>query len=200
MAIPKLSTLSKKTQEVVQMILFENFSLDWPTLVKYSCSRIKEDLKAAGGDDVSTYHPNLASLYNCYLNGKILDSNSEILNEIWRVLFSKEYKNMQMKKLEKEIDMSDVQTIPYDCVQRVFQPYGMVICLDKSCSLRVQPWVPDQIGKRYYSKASQAKAVFKVRMLDRWRISLDDTNRAIEILKEKNPDRADCLKVDLTKC
>lgn len=200
MAIPELSTLSEKTQEVVKMIFFENFSVDWPMLVKHSRSRMKEDLNAVGGTDVATYHPNLASLFNYYLKGKVLDPNSEILNEIWRVLFSKEYKRMQMKKLEKEIDMSDVQTVPYDSIVRVFQPYGMVICLPKSGSLRVQPWVPDQFGKRYYSRASQAKAVFKVRMLNKWQISLDDAHRALEILKEKNPSRADCLKIDLTKC
>ena len=109
-------------------------------------------------------------------------------------------KHIQMKKLEKEIDMSDVQTIPYDSIHSVFMPYGMAICLEKSNTIRIQPWVPDQIGQRYYNRASQAKAIFKLRMLNRWQISLDDANRALEIMKEKNPNRADCLKVDLTKC
>jgi hypothetical protein len=104
------------------------------------------------------------------------------------------------KKLEKEIDMSDVQTIPYDSIHSVFMPYGMAICLEKSNTIRIQPWVPDQIGQRYYNRASQAKAIFKLRMLNRWQISLDDANRALEIMKEKNPNRADCLKIDLTKC
>jgi len=200
MAIPELSTLSEKTQKVVKMILFENFSLDWPMIVKHSRKHMREDLKAVGGDDASTYHPNLAALFNHYLKEKVLETNSEILNELWRVLFYKDYKRMQMKKLEKEIDMLDVQTIPYPRIHDIFMPYGMVICLEKSNTLRIQPWVPDKIGDRYYSRASQAKAIFKVRMLDKWRISLDDTNRALEILKEKNPNRADCLKVDLTKC
>ena len=200
MAIPELSTLSKKTQEVVNMIFFENFSVNWPMLVKHSRSRMKEDLNAVGGNDAATYHPNLASLFNYYLKGKVLEPNSDILNEIWRVLFSKDYKRMQMKKLEKEIDMSDVQTIPYSSVHSILMPYGMAVCLEKSNTIRVQPWVPNKIGERYYSRASQAKAVFKVRMLNKWLISLDDINRALEILKEKNPDRADCLKVDLTKC
>lgn len=200
MAIPELSTFSKKTQDVVNMIFFENFSVNWPMLVKHSRNRMKADLNAVGGNDVATYHPNLAALFNYYLKGKVLEANSEVLNEIWRVLFSKEYKRIQMKKLEKEIDMSDTQTIPYDSIQRVFQPYGMVICLEKSNTLRVQPWVPNKIGERYYSRASQAKAIFKVRMLNKWKISLDDAHRALVLLKEKNPDRADCLKMDLTKC
>ena len=54
MAIPELSTLSKKTQEVVNMIFFENFSVNWPMLVKHSRSRMKEDLNAVGGNDVAT--------------------------------------------------------------------------------------------------------------------------------------------------
>ena len=200
MAIPELSTFSEKTQKIVNKIFFKNFSVDWPMLVKHSRSRMKEDLKAVCGNDAATYHPNLAALFNYYLKGEVLESNSDVLNEIWRVLFSKEYKRMQMKKLEMEIDMSDVQTIPYDSIQRVFQPYGMVICLEKSNTFRVQPWVQDKIGERYYSRASQAKAIFKIRMLDRWRISLDDAHRALVILQEKNPSRADCLKIDLTKC
>ena len=200
MAIPELSTFSEKTQKIVNRIFFENFSVDWPMLVKHSRSRMKEDLKAVCGNDAATYHPNLAALFNYYLKGKVLESNSDVLNEIWRMLFSKEYKKMQMKKLEMEIDMSDTQTIPYDSIQRVFQPYGMVICLEKSNTLRVQPWVPDKIGERYYSRASQAKAIFKVRMLNKWQISLDDAHRALVLLQEKNPDRADCLKIDLTKC
>lgn len=200
MAIPKLEQFSEKAQELVKKMMFEHFLLTWPELVKQARQRMREDLKAVGGDSPESYHPNLAGLFNCYLNGIVLKSNSEILNEFWRMLFYKEYKRMQMKKLEMEIDMSDVQTIPYDSILRVFQPYGMVICLEKTNTLRVQPWVPDKFGERYYSRASQAKAVFKVRMLDRWRISLDDAHRALEILKEKNPNRAECLKVDLTKC
>lgn len=200
MAIPELSQFSEKAQELVKKMMFEHFSLTWPNFVKQARSRMREDLKAAGGDSPETYHPNLASLFNYYLNSISLTAESEILNEFWRVLFSKEYNRMQMKKLEREIDMSDVQTIPYDSIVRVLQPYGMVICLDKSCTLRVQPWVPDQFGKRYYSRASQAKAIFKVRMLNKWQISLDDAHRALEILKEKNPSRADCLKIELTKC
>lgn len=200
MAIPELKQFSEKAQELVNKMMFEYFSLTWPDLVKQARHRMREDLKAAGGDSPEKYHPNLASLFNFYLNGIRLTAESEILNEFWRMLFSKEYKKMQMKKLEMEIDLSDVQTIPYDSIQRVFQPYGMAICLEKSNTIRVQPWVPNKIGERYYSRASQAKAVFKVRMLDRWRISLDDAHRALEILKEKNPGRADCLKVDLTKC
>lgn len=200
MAIPELKQFSEKAQELVNKMMFEYFSLTWPDLVKQARHRMREDLKAAGGDSPEKYHPNLAGLFNFYLNGIRLTAESEILNEFWRMLFSKEYKKMQMKKLEMEIDLSDVQTIPYDSIQRVFQPYGMAICLEKSNTIRVQPWVPNKIGERYYSRASQAKAVFKVRMLDRWRISLDDAHRALEILKEKNPGRADCLKVDLTKC
>lgn len=200
MAIPELSTFSKTTQDVVRMIFFENFSVNWPMLVKHSRNRMKEDLNAVGGNDVATYHPNLAALFNYYLKGKVLEANSEVLNEIWQVLFSKEYKRIQMKKLEREIDMSDTQTIPYDSIQRVFQPYGMAICLEKSNTLRIQPWVPDKFGERYYSRASQAKAIFKVRMLSKWQISLDDAHRALVILQEKNPCRADCLKIDLTKC
>ena len=200
MAIPELNKFSEKAQELVNKMMFEHFSLTWPDLVKQARHRMRKDLKAAGGDSPEKYHPNLASLFNFYLNRIQLTAESEILNEFWRMLFSKEYKKMQMKKLEMEIDLSDVQTIPYHRLHDVFWPYGMVICLEKSNTLRIQPWVTDKIGKRYYSRASQAKAAFKVRMLDRWRISLDDTNRALEILKEKNPDRADCLKVDLTKC
>lgn len=200
MAIPKLEQFSEKAQELVNKMMFEHFALTWPDIVKQARHRMREDLKAAGGDDVTTYHPNLAGLFNFYLNGVHLTAESEILNEFWRMLFSKEYNKIQMKKLEMEIDLSDVQTIPYDSIQRVFQPYGMVICLEKSNTLRVQPWVPGKFGERYYSRVSQAKAIFKIRMLDRWRISLDEAHRALEILKEKNPDRADCLKIDLTKC
>lgn len=200
MAIPELNKFSEKAQELVNKMMFEHFLLTWPELVKQARHRMREDLKAVGGESPENYHPNLAGLFNFYLNGIRVNANSEILNEFWRMLFSKEYKKMQMKKLEMEIDMSDVHTIPYHRIHDIFMPYGMVICLEKSNTLRVQPWVPDKFGERYYSRASQAKAVFKVRMLDRWRISLDDTNRAIEILKEKNPNRADCLKVDLTKC
>lgn len=200
MAIPKLEQFSEKAQELVNKMMFEHFSLTWPDIVKQARHRMREDLKAVGGESPEKYHPNLAGLFNFYLNGIRLTAESEILNEFWRMLFSKEYKKMQMKKLEMEIDLSDVQTIPYHRIHDVFMPYGMVICLEKSNTLRIQPWVPDKIGDRYYSRASQAKAIFKVRMLDRWRISLDDTNRALEILKEKNPVRADCLKVDLTKC
>ena len=200
MAIPKLEQFSEKAQELVNKMMFEHFALTWPDLVKQARHRMREDLKAAGGDSPESYHPNLAGLFNFYLNGIRLTAESEILNEFWRMLFSKEYKKMQMKKLEMEIDMSDVQTIPYDSIQRVFQPYGMVICLEKSNTLRVQPWVPDQFGKRYYSRASQAKAIFKIRMLNRWQISLDEAHRALVILQEKNPSRADCLKIDLTKC
>ena len=200
MAIPELNKFSEKAQELVNKMMFEHFSLTWPDLVRQARQRMREDLKAVGGDSPENYHPNLAGLFNYYLNGIRLKSNSEILNEFWRMLFSKEYKRMQMKKLEMEIDMSDVQTIPYDSILRVFQPYGMVICLEKTNTLRVQPWVPDKIGERYYSRASQAKAIFKVRMLNRWQISLDDAHRALVILQEKNPDRADCLKIDLTKC
>ena len=200
MAIPELSTFSEKAQELVSKMMFERFSLTWPDLVKQARQRMREDLKAVGGESPEKYHPNLAGLFNFYLNGIQLRAESVILNEFWRMLFSKEYKKMQMKKLEMEIDMSDTQTIPYDSIQRVFQPYGMVICLEKSNTLRVQPWVPDKVGERYYSRASQAKAIFKIRMLSKWQISLDDAHRALEILKEKNPDRADCLKIDLTKC
>lgn len=200
MAIPELNKFSEKAQELVNKMMFEHFALTWPELVKQARHRMREDLKAVGSESPENYHPNLAGLFNFYLNGIRLSASSEILNEFWRMLFSKEYKKMQMKKLEMEIDLSDVQTIPYHRIHDIFMPYGMVICLEKSNTLRVQPWVPDQIGQRYYNRASQAKAIFKVKMLDRWRISLDDTNRAIEILKEKNPDRADCLKVDLTKC
>lgn len=200
MAIPELSTLSKKTQDVVKMIMFENFSVDWPMLVKHSRSRMKEDLNAVGGTDVATYHPNLAALFNYYLKGKVLEANSDVLNEIWRVLFSKEYNRMQMKKLEKEIDMSDVQTVPFDSIFNVFKPYGMAICLEKSNTIRIQPWVPDKFGQRYYSRASQAKAIIKLRMLNRWHISLDDAHNALTIFTQKNPERGDCLKIDLTKC
>ncbi len=200
MAIPKLEQFSEKAQELVNKMMFEHFSLTWADLVKQARQRMREDLKAVGGESPESYHPNLAGLFNFYLNGIRLNAGSKILNEFWRMLFYKEYKRMQMKKLEMEIDMSDAQTIPYDSIQRVFQPYGMVICLEKTNTLRVQPWVPDQFGKRYYSRASQAKAIFKIRMLDRWRISLDEAHRALEILKEKNPNRADCLKIDLTKC
>ena len=200
MAIPELNKFSEKAQELVNKMMFEHFSLTWPELVKQARQRMKEDLKAVGGDSPESYHPNLAGLFNFYLNGIRLRAESDILNEFWRMLFSKEYKKMQLKKLEMEIDMSDTQTIPYHRIQQVFQPYGMVICLEKTNTLRIQPWVPDKIGDRYYARASQAKAIFKVRMLDKWRISLDDINQALEILKEKNPDRADCLKIDLTKC
>lgn len=200
MAIPELSKFSEKAQELVNKMMFEHFLLTWPDIVRQARHRMREDLKAVGGESPENYHPNLAGLFNFYLNGIRLSAGSEILNEFWRMLFSKEYKKMQMKKLEMEIDMSDTQTIPYHRIHDLFMPYGMVICLEKTNTLRLQPWVPDKIGDRYYSRASQAKAIFKVRMLDKWRISLDDTNRALEILKEKNPDRADCLKVDLTKC
>ena len=200
MTIPELNKFSEKAQELVNKMMFEHFSLNWPDLVKQARQRMREDLKAAGGESPEKYHPNLAGLFNFYLNGIRLTAESEILNEFWRMLFSKEYKKMQMKKLEMEIDMSDVQTIPYHSIHDAFMLYGMVICLEKSNTLRIQPWVPGKIGDRYYSRASQARAIFKVRMLDRWRISLDDTARALEILKEQNPGRADCLKVDLTKC
>lgn len=200
MAIPKLNQFSEKAQELVNKMMFEHFSLTWENLVKLARNRMREDLKAVGGESPERYHPNLAGMFNFYLNETRVTADSDILNEFWRVLFSAEYKKMQMKKLEKEIDMFDTQTVPYDSIQRVFQPYGMVICLEKSNTLRVQPWVPGKIGERYYSRASQAKAIFKIRMLNRWKISLDEAHRALEILKEKNPDRADCLKIDLTKC
>lgn len=200
MAIPELNQFSEKAQEIAKKMMFEYFWLTWPTLVKKARASMREDLKTAGSLSPATYHPNLAGLFNYYLNGKILNSDSEVLNEFWRMLFSKEYNRIQMKKLEKEIDMSDVQTIPYASIHSVFMPYGMAICLEKSNTIRIQPWVPDQIGQRYYNRASQAKAIFKLRMLNRWQISLDDANRALEIMKEKNPNRADCLKVDLTKC
>lgn len=200
MAIPELNQFSEKAQEIAKKMMFEYFWLTWPTLVKKARASMREDLKTAGSLSPATYHPNLAGLFNYYLNGKILNADSEVLNEFWRMLFFKEYNRIQMKKLEKEIDMSDVQTIPYDSVHSVFMPYGMAICLEKSNTIRIQPWVPDQIGQRYYNRASQAKAIFKLRMLNRWQISLDDANRALEIMKEKNPNRADCLKIDLTKC
>lgn len=200
MAIPELNKFSEKAQEIAKKMMFEYFWLTWPTLVKKARASMREDLKTAGSLSPATYHPNLAGLFNYYLNGKVLNADSEILNEFWRMLFSKEYNRIQMKKLEKEIDMSDVQTIPYDSIHSVFMPYGMAICLEKSNTIRIQPWVPDQIGKRYYNRASQAKAIFKLRMLNRWQISLDDAHRALEIMKEKNPNRADCLKIDLTKC
>ena len=200
MAIPELNQFSEKAQEIAKKMMFEYFWLTWPTLVKKARASMREDLKTAGSLSPATYHPNLAGLFNYYLNGKILNADSEVLNEFWRMLFSKEYNRIQMKKLEKEIDMSDVQTIPYDSIHSVFMPYGMAICLEKSNTIRIQPWVPDQIGQRYYNRASQAKAIFKLRMLNRWQISLDDANRALEIMKEKNPNRADCLKIDLTKC
>ena len=200
MAIPELNQFSEKAQEIVKKMMFEYFWLTWPTLVKKARASMREDLKTAGSLSPATYHPNLAGLFNYYLNGKILNADSEVLNEFWRMLFSKEYNRIQMKKLEKEIDMSDVQTIPYDSIHSVFTPYGMAICFEKSNTIRIQPWVPDQIGQRYYNRASQAKAIFKLRMLNRWQISLDDANRALEIMKEKNPNRADCLKIDLTKC
>ena len=151
MAIPKLEQFSEKAQELVNKMMFEHFSLTWPELVKQARQRMKEDLKAVGGDSPESYHPNLAGLFNFYLNGIRLRAESDILNEFWRMLFSKEYKKMQLKKLEMEIDMSDTQTIPYHRIQQVFQPYGMVICLEKSNTLRVQPWVQDKIGERYYS-------------------------------------------------
>ena len=200
MAIPELNQFSEKAQEIAKKMMFEYFWLTWPTLVKKAKASMREDLKTAGSMSPATYHPNLAGLFNYYLNGKIMKADSEVLNEFWRMLFSKEYNRIQMKKLEKEIDMSDVQTIPYDSIHSVFMPYGMAICLEKSNTIRIQPWVPDQIGQRYYNRASQAKAIFKLRMLNRWQISLDDANRALEIMKEKNPNRADCLKIDLTKC
>ena len=200
MAIPELNQFSDKAQEIAKKMMFEYFWLTWPTLVKKARASMREDLKTAGSASPATYHPNLAGLFNYYLNGKVLNADSEVLNEFWRMLFSKEYNRIQMKKLEKEIDMSDVQTIPYDSIHSVFMPYGMAICLEKSNTIRIQPWVPDQIGQRYYNRASQAKAIFKLRMLNRWQISLDDANRALEIMKEKNPNRADCLKIDLTKC
>lgn len=200
MAIPELNQFSEKAQEIAKKMMFEYFWLTWPTLVKKARASMREDLKTVGSLSPATYHPNLAGLFNYYLNGKILNADSEILNEFWRMLFSKEYNRIQIKKLEKEIDMSDVQTIPYDSIHSVFMPYGMAICLEKSNTIRIQPWVPDQIGQRYYNRASQAKAIFKLRMLNRWQISLDDANRALEIMKEKNPNRADCLKIDLTKC
>lgn len=200
MAIPELNQFSEKAQEIAKKMMFEYFWLTWPTLVKKARASMREDLKTAGSLSPATYHPNLAGLFNYYLNGKVLKADSEVLNEFWRMLFSKEYNRIQMKKLEKEIDMSDVQTIPYDSIHSVFMPYGMAICLEKSNTIRIQPWVPDQIGKRYYNRASQAKAIFKLRMLNRWQISLDDAHRALEIMKEKNPVRADCLKIDLTKC
>ena len=200
MAIPELNQFSEKAQEIAKKMMFEYFWLTWPTLVKKARASMREDLKTAGSASPATYHPNLAGLFNYYLNGKVLNADSEVLNEFWRMLFSKEYNRIQMKKLEKEIDMSDVQTIPYDSIHSVFMPYGMAICLEKSNTIRIQPWVPDQIGQRYYNRASQAKAIFKLRMLNRWQISLDDANRALEIMKEKNPNRADCLKIDLTKC
>ena len=200
MAIPELNQFSEKAQEIAKKMMFEYFWLTWPTLVKKAKASMREDLKTAGSMSPATYHPNLAGLFNYYLNGKIMKADSEVLNEFWRMLFSKEYNRIQMKKLEKEIDMSDVQTIPYDSIHSVFMQYGMAICLEKSNTIRIQPWVPDQIGQRYYNRASQAKAIFKLRMLNRWQISLDDANRALEIMKEKNPNRADCLKIDLTKC
>lgn len=200
MAIPELNMFSEKAQEIAKKMMFEYFWLTWPTLVKKARASMREDLKAAGGESPATYHPNLAGLFNYYLNGKILNADSEVLNEFWRMLFSKEYNRIQMKKLEKEIDMSDVQTIPYHRIHDAFKPYGMAICLEKSNTIRIQPWVPGKFGERYYSRTSQAKAIFKLRMLDRWRISIDDANRALEIMREKNPDRADCLKMDLTKC
>lgn len=202
MAIPELNKFSEKTQEIVKKMMFEYFWLTWPTLVKKARASMREDLKAVGGMSPATYHPNLAGLFNYYLNGKVLNSDSEILNEIWRVLFAKDYSRMQMKKLEKEIDMSDVQIVSYSAVRDMFKDYGYIVCLEKTGTLRLQPWeaTTEPNPSRYYVRASQAKAIFKVRMFDRWRISLDDTNRAIEILKEKNPGRADCLKVDLTNC
>ena len=202
MTIPELNTLSEKAQELVNKMMFEHFALTWPDLVKQARHRMREDLKTAGSLSPATYHPNLAGLFNYYINEKVLNSDSEILNEIWRVLFSKEYNRMQMRKLEKEIDMSDVQTVSYSAVRNMFKDYGYIVCLEKTGTLRLQPWeiTAEPNPTRYYVRASQAKAIFKVRMLDKWRISLDDTNRAIEILKEKNPDRADCLKVDLTNC
>ena len=200
MAIPELSQFSEKAQELVKKMMFEHFSLTWPSLVKQARSRMREDLKAVGGDSPETYHPNLASLFNYYLNRINLTAESEILNEFWRMLFYKEYNRMQMKKLEMEIDMSDVQTIPFDSIFSVFKPYGMAICLEKSNTIRIQPWVPDKFGQRYYSRASQAKAIIKLRMLNRWHISLDDAHKALNIFTQKNPDRGDCLKIDLTKC
>lgn len=138
MAIPELKQFSEKTQELVNKMMFEHFSLTWPDLVKQARHRMRKDLKAAGDDSPEKYHPNLASLFNFYLNRIQLTAESEILNEFWRMLFSKEYKKMQMKKLEMEIDLSDVQTIPYHRIHDVFWPYGMVICLEKSNTLRIR--------------------------------------------------------------
>ena len=157
MAIPELNQFSEKAQEIAKKMMFEYFWLTWPTLVKKARASMREDLKTAGSLSPATYHPNLAGLFNYYLNGKILNADSEVLNEFWRMLFSKEYNRIQMKKLEKEIDMSDVQTTRFDIIHGLFSPYGMAICLEKSNAIRIQPWVPDQIGQRYYNRASQAK-------------------------------------------
>lgn len=202
MAIPELNQFSEKAQEIAKKMMFEYFWLTWPTLVKKARASMREDLKTAGSLSPATYHPNLAGLFNYYLNEKVLNSDSEILNEIWRVLFSKEYNRMQMRKLEKEIDMSDVQTVSYSAVRNMFKDYGYIVCLEKTGTLRLQPWeiTAEPNPTRYYVRASQAKAIFKVRMLDKWQISLEDASKALEIVKEKNPYKADCLKVDLTNC
>ena len=50
MAIPELNKFSEKAQELVNKMMFEHFLLTWPDIVKQARQRMREDLKAVGGD------------------------------------------------------------------------------------------------------------------------------------------------------
>ena len=205
MKIPELNTFSEKTQKLVNATLFECFYLEWPQLAKMCRKRMREDLNTVGGD-IPTYHPNLASLFNFYLgSARHILPDAEELNELWRALFAEEYRKIKMKRLEKEIDMSDQRLTNLYLVRQAFRPYGYIVCMEKSNTMRLQPWeismVEPENRNRYYIRASQAKAVIKnIRMLDCHNISADDVDKALEIVRLKNPDRCDRLEIDLTKC
>ena len=205
MKIPELNTFSEKTQKLVNATLFECFCLEWPHLAVMCRKRMREDLSAVGGD-IPTYHPNLASLFNFYLgSARHILPDAEELNELWTALFAREYQKIKMKQLEKEIDLSDQQLTSLYQVRQAFRPYGYIVCNEKSSTMRLQPWeistVEPENRNRYYIRASQAKAVIKnIRMLDCHRISMDDINKALKIVSQKNPGRCERLEIDLTKC
>ena len=205
MKIPELNSFSPGTRLLVNSVLTMTGRLDWPRFARMCRTSMRADMSAVSPDEAATMHIHLACLFNRYLGPRHILPDAEQLNELWNALFRDEYHRLRMDRLEKEIDMSDLRLVPLGIVRSMFDPYGFVICLEKTGTLRIQPWDISQVEpekhNRYYVRASQSKAVIRgVRMLDSRRMSLDDIERALAVITEKNPGRGDRLQVDLTNC
>lgn len=186
-----LDSFSEETGKAIKNLMFNAGIDDLSKAIRIMKQRMRKDIKNGCTD--GTRSPYLAHMLNSWVN-RYFKVDDPAIQEIWKVCgMSKEVLRSDMKRLEREIDMSDLPVTCLFDLREQFRPYGYLVCKEKSGMLRLQPWAG--VPNRYYLRASRAIATAKVRMLGIGRICTADTDRLLERVKAGE----EGFKVDYTK-